>query len=312
MATIQIADNDARKQYSGNTIVADTTTLAIDFPFFTENDINVIVTNSAGVDTILSRGTGTGTFTVAGTAVDDGFSGGNITLGDAYTTTDTITIFRDIPIERTTDFPTSGPFSITSLNTDLDKIFAIAQQNETAAGRAVSLKNSDTTTSLELPISTVRANNVLAFDSNGNIDVSISGSQVSALASASSQAQSDAADALQHKIDAEAAKLAAETARNQAQASQAALNIPAPASVNVGNFIKVNAGATGFEFAPPATDTAVFYGLRIDASSNLILDYSVAGGSSTFNIADYDNYMIGSSGMVFSINTSGELVVSLP
>ena len=152
----------------------------------------------------------------------------------------------------------------------------------------------------------------MALDSSGNIDVGISASQVSALASASSQAQSDAADALQHKNDAEAAKLAAETARNQAQTAQAALNIPGPAAINVGNFIKVNATATGFEFSPPATDTAVFYGLRIDASSNLILYYSVAGGSSTFNIADYDNYMIGSSGMVFSINTSGELVVSLP
>ena len=312
MATIEIADNDARVQYSGNTIVANTTTLAIDFPFFTEDDINVIVTDSSGVDTVLSRGTGTGTFAVAGAAVDDGFSGGNVTFGDAYTTTDTITIFRDIPIERTTDFPTSGPFSITSLNTDFDRIFAIAQQNETAAARAVSLKESDTTTSVELPIASVRASNVLAFDANGDIDVSISASQVSALASASSQAAADAADALQYKNDAETAKLAAETARNQAQASQAALNIPSPTASNIGNFIKVNPAANGFIFAPPATDTAVFYGLRVDSNSDLILDYSEAGVSASFGIEDYDNYMIGSSGMTFSINSSGELEIGLP
>ena len=312
MATIEIADNDARVQYSGNTIVANTTTLAIDFPFFAESDVNVIVTSSSGVDTVLSRGTGTGTFAVSGTAVDDGFSGGNVTFGDAYTTTDTITIFRDIAIERTTDFPTSGPFSITSLNTDFDRIFAIAQQNETAASRAVSLKNSDTTTSIELPISTVRASNVLAFDANGDIDVSISASQINSLASASTQAQTNAAAALSSATAAATSATSASASATAAAASQAALNIPAPTASNIGNFIKVNAGATGFQFAPPATDTAVFYGLRVDSNSDLILDFSEAGVSASFGIDSYDNYMIGSSGMTFSINSSGELEIGLP
>ena len=83
MATIQIADNDARVQYT-QAVTADVTQLTIDFPFFALDDINVIVTNAAGTDTVLSRGTGTGTFAVNGTAVDDGFSGGNVTLGDDY------------------------------------------------------------------------------------------------------------------------------------------------------------------------------------------------------------------------------------
>ena len=112
MATIQIADNDARVQYT-QAVTANTTQLTIDFPFFDLDDINVIFTTAAGVDTSLSRGTGTGTFAVVGTAVDDGFSGGYITLGDTYGSgTDTFTVFRDIPVARTTDFPTSGPFNI--------------------------------------------------------------------------------------------------------------------------------------------------------------------------------------------------------
>ena len=118
MATIQIADNDARVQYT-QAVVANTTQLTIDFPFFDVDDINVIVTSAAGVDTTLTRGTGAGTFAVVGTSVDDGFSGGYITLGDNYTDASTkYTIFRDIPVSRTTDFPTSGPFNISSLNTD--------------------------------------------------------------------------------------------------------------------------------------------------------------------------------------------------
>jgi hypothetical protein len=164
MATIQIADNDARKQYT-QAVVANTTQLTIDYPFFSLDDINVIVTNAAGVDTVLTRGTGTGTFAVVGVAVDDGFSGGYITLGDSYSAgTDTFTIFRDIPVERTTDFPTSGPFNISSLNTELDKIIAIEQELETKITRTLQLSDSDTTVNLKLPSLNTRKGTTLAFN----------------------------------------------------------------------------------------------------------------------------------------------------
>ena len=45
MATIQIADDDARVQYT-QAVVANTTQLTIDYPFFSLDDINVIVTNT--------------------------------------------------------------------------------------------------------------------------------------------------------------------------------------------------------------------------------------------------------------------------
>jgi hypothetical protein len=168
MATIQIADNDARVQYT-QAVTANTTQLTIDFPFFDLDDINVIVTDSAGNDTTLTRGTGTGTFAVTGTAVDDGFSGGYITLGDTYVSTTTYTIFRDIDIERTTDFPTSGPFNISSLNTELDKIFAIEQELETRLTRTVKLADSDASANLNLPNLNTRKGTVLAFNSTTGI-----------------------------------------------------------------------------------------------------------------------------------------------
>jgi len=46
MATIEIADNDARVQYT-QAVTANTTQLTIDFPFFDLDDINVIVTTAA-------------------------------------------------------------------------------------------------------------------------------------------------------------------------------------------------------------------------------------------------------------------------
>jgi len=165
MTTISIGDNDARIQHSigggGNT--ANSTQFTIDFPFFSLDDINVIITNSSGVDTTLTRGTGSNTFAVTGTAVDDGFSGGNITLGSVYTSS-TVTIFRDVPITRTSDFATSGPFNISSLNTDLDKIYAVMQQIENKNDRALTMAESDDANEISLPNKAARKGNVLAFN----------------------------------------------------------------------------------------------------------------------------------------------------
>ncbi len=169
MATISIADNDARKQYT-QAVTANSTQLTIDFPFFSLDDINVIVTNTSGVDTTLTRGTGTGTFAVTGVSVDDGFSGGHVTLGDTYSDSGTkYTIFRDITVERTTDFPTSGPFNVSALNTELDKIFAIEQELETKIGRTMKLADSDTAASLTLPNLDTRKGTTLAFNATSGL-----------------------------------------------------------------------------------------------------------------------------------------------
>lgn len=165
MATISIADNDARIQHSigggGNT--ANSTQFTIDFPFFSLDDINVIITDSSGADTTLTRGTGSNTFAVTGTSVDDGFSGGNITLGSVYTSS-TVTIFRDLEVARTSDFATSGPFNISSLNTDLDKIYATLQQLQTKSNRSLTMADSDDANEIQLPNKFDRKGNVLAFN----------------------------------------------------------------------------------------------------------------------------------------------------
>ena len=184
MATISIADNDARIQHSigsgGNT--ANSTTYAIDFPFFALDDIDVTITTAVGVDTVLSRGSGAGTFAVSGTSVDDGFSGGSITLGSVYTSV-TVTITRDIPISRTSDFATSGPFNISSLNTELDKVYAVMQQIETNNNRSLTMPDSDALTAITLPGQTARLGTVLGFNaSTGQAEVGPTIANVSTLA----------------------------------------------------------------------------------------------------------------------------------
>jgi len=173
MATISIADNDARIQHSigsgGNT--ANSTQFPIDFPFFALDDIDVTITNSAGADTVISRGSGSSHFAVSGTVVDDGFSGGYITLGAVYTSS-TVTITRDIPVSRTSDFATSGPFNISSLNTELDKVYAVMQQIETNTARSLKMPTTDSLSGITLPSNITRRGKYLAFNaSNGSAEI---------------------------------------------------------------------------------------------------------------------------------------------
>ena len=169
MANLTIANNDARVQYTTNSD-GSAGAFTIDFPFFSLDDIKVIVT-IAGTDTTRARVASSPNsvqFTVSGTAADDeGFTGGSVTLGAAVASA-VVTIFRDIVIERSTDFPTSGAFNIGSLNTDLDKTFAIAQENNTKYDRSIRLAESDTDVTMLLPNAATRASKGLVFDSSGN------------------------------------------------------------------------------------------------------------------------------------------------
>ncbi len=299
MATIQIADNDARVQYT-QAVTANSTTLTIDFPFFSLDDIEVIVTTAAGVDTTLTRGSGTGTFAVNGTVVDDGFSGGNITLGDSYDNTHTYTIFRDITIQRTTDFPTSGPFNVASLNTELDKLTAITQQNNNNFGRAIKLTDSDATASLTIPSATARPNKYLGFDGSGNL-AALSGTGATIGTIDTANIADDAIE--QSKI-----------ANNAVGADQIAANSVSASEINVtgngtsGQYLSAD-GDGSFTFAtlptafvsgmlmPYAGASApsgwlLCYGQAISRSTYADLftalgtTYGVGDGSSTFNLPD--------------------------
>jgi hypothetical protein len=94
-------------------------TFPVPFAFFANGDLVVTVGNDElTLDT---------DYSVTGTTVDDGFSSGEVELDTAVTDT-TVVIERILPIERVTDFPEAGPFSVRALNTQLDKFIAICQQ----------------------------------------------------------------------------------------------------------------------------------------------------------------------------------------
>jgi hypothetical protein len=120
---ITISDTEPRVQY---TATAGQTSFSVPFEFFTNADIKVF--NGTTQLSYNASPSSASQYSVSGAGVS---GGGSITLGGSGATlNDTITIYRDLAIARSTDFPTSGAFQISSLNDELDKIIAMCQQLE--------------------------------------------------------------------------------------------------------------------------------------------------------------------------------------
>ena len=58
-------------------------------------------------------------------------------------------------------------------------------------------------------------------------------------------------------------------------------------------------------------NNACFYGFRTSGAS-LLVDVTTAGGSEAFTQSDYDEVQYASLGMTFSVNASGNLIVTTP
>jgi len=119
---ITISDTEPRVQY---TATAGQTSFSVPFEFFTVNDVKVY--NGSTLLSYNASPSSGSQYSVTGAGVT---GGGSITLGGGATVNDKITIYRDLAIARSTDFPTSGAFQISSLNDELDKIIAMCQQLE--------------------------------------------------------------------------------------------------------------------------------------------------------------------------------------
>jgi len=154
MAHVTIPDTSPRVQYTvGGT---STTDFSIPYAYFEDADIVVYVGSTLKALTT--------DYTITGTAVDEGYSGGTVVLNTGVTNT-TVTVIRDVPAERITDFPTNGPFNITQLNSELDRLTAALQQEETSHDLYLKVAEYDTYTDLTLPDFDTRKGKFLYFDS---------------------------------------------------------------------------------------------------------------------------------------------------
>lgn len=170
--TINLLDNNPRIEY---TVAQGVTQSAfvVPFEFFDDDDINVYVGSTLKTLTThytTADDSGNTQVHTSGSTGYVHFTSGNEVTGATGGTA--VVITRDIDIDRITDFPTSGPFDISSLNTELDRMIAISADIKDTAERALILQDYDTTQSLELPDAATRANKILSFTATGDATVS--------------------------------------------------------------------------------------------------------------------------------------------
>ncbi len=192
--TINLADNSPRIDYTVAAGVTQTS-FTVPFEFFTDADLNVFVDDAEKTlttDYTVTGGDGsTGSITMSVT----GAAGGS-----------RVVITRSIGLERTTDFPSAGAFDIASLNTELDKLVAIAADLKDNDDRSLKLTSSDIAAATTLPTRDSRKGKVLAFnETTGAVESGPTISDVQSVAGAAADIQTlahiedgtDATDAIQ-------------------------------------------------------------------------------------------------------------------
>lgn len=125
MSIDNIEDLTPRVQY---TAAAGQTEFAYPFPIFAEGDLVIDVDGTIQVITT--------DYTVDGVGED---LGGTVTLLNACTGGETVTLWRDTEIFRTTDVPQNGGWSSRAYNDEMDRFTAILQEVRDATQRALRL-----------------------------------------------------------------------------------------------------------------------------------------------------------------------------
>ncbi len=125
MTSIQINDSGARAQYTAS---AAQTNFSYPFEIFEDEDLKVWLTPVGDTpdvtnDLLILNSH----YTVTGAGAE---GGGDIVLVTPATSSDIITIIRDIPIERLFNYTVGGEFTGLSINQQLDILTMTQQQNE--------------------------------------------------------------------------------------------------------------------------------------------------------------------------------------
>ena len=160
--SITISDTTPRVQY---TAANTQTAFSVPFEFFNNTDL-VVIKTSSGTDTTLTFNASPSSASQYSVTGAGATGGGQITLGGASTNGDIYTIYRELPIARTTDFSASGSFPVETLNTELDKIVAMSQQLERDL-KFSPRASATTSNTYDLTFPNLVANKILSVNSGG-------------------------------------------------------------------------------------------------------------------------------------------------
>lgn len=117
----------------------------VPFTFFSLSGLSVLTLDAGGAISVLSYASAPASaaqFSTSGTLADGGYSGGVVTIGGGGVANVTVTILRDIPQERLTDFPyPAALLSIRDLNTELDVLTARINDTMRMLSRALTVSD---------------------------------------------------------------------------------------------------------------------------------------------------------------------------
>jgi len=221
-------------------IGGSTETTSIGFEFFEEDGSDVDVYIDGVITTAYEITPNYGT--------EGGYEGGTITWDVAQASV-TVTTVLQVALSRLSDFPVKGSFNIKSLNTQLDKLWAVNKQQQDEIDRATKLAITDATgAAVALP--TPAAGALIGIWDAAGTAIEI-GPTAASITSAEANAVLTAADAVS-------------TAADAATATAAAATVPPYDSITgeALNHVRLNAGETSMEFRT-ASETRTDLGLVI-------------------------------------------------
>jgi len=153
------------QSYSGN---GSTTAFTFTFPINSTSELKVIERSATGAETVKSEGTGSANYSI----VDNGASGGTVTMVTAPASGTTLVLIRDTSLTQESDYVENDPFAAETHEDALDKLQMQIQEVQEEVDRSMKLSRTNTMTSTEFTNSaTDRASKVLAFDSSGELSV---------------------------------------------------------------------------------------------------------------------------------------------
>ena len=186
-----ISLNTPRNTY---TATAGQTDFTIGFEFFAVADVKAY--KNGTLLTYNASPTTNSQYNLTGTASssDDAYEfggGGTLKLGGGgASANDIIVIIRDIAITRTSDFSSTGTLDVKSINTQLDQLTAIVGDLKGQTDRSVKLLDTDTVSAtVTLPAKATRQDKIMGFDSNGNIETTVSSAGLATLSGIATDVQ---------------------------------------------------------------------------------------------------------------------------
>lgn len=168
------SDDRVDGPYNGNDV---TTVFPFTFKVFTSADLRVILTDTDGVETVLTLTTH---YTVSLNSDQDISPGGSVTMLTAPATGEKLTITSDIAALQSVVLQNGGGFYPAVLNNAHDKLTILIQQLSERLDRCISIPISDGV-GLTLQATSIanRAGKYLYWDASGNLSASVAVTPVS-------------------------------------------------------------------------------------------------------------------------------------